>query len=154
MRRRDTRLFAWGLAWLAAGFAIYATARPATVFAFFPHASDPVALPAWLRWMLGPAPTFVHVVAFSLMSGAVIGRTRRQIYGVCAAWAVIEVGFELAQHPAFRNWLTQHGAFVLQISLLGSYLAHGTFDLGDLVAALVGAALAAWILTRATRRAE
>src|SRR6516165_4604236 len=116
----DMCLFAWGLVWLAVGFVIYATARPATIFAFFPHASNPAAVPARLRWVLGPAPTFVHVIAFSLMSAAVIARTRRQIYGVCGAWAAIEVGFELAQHPAFRTWLAHHGASVFQIYLLGS----------------------------------
>jgi hypothetical protein len=150
----DYRVLAWGLAWLAVGFVIYATARPATAFAFLPHSSNPAALPAWLRWVLGPAPTFVHVIAFSLMSAALMARTRRQVYGICGAWAAIEVAFELAQHRAFRSWLTHHGAFVFRIPLLGGYLSSGTFDLGDLTAAVVGAAVAAWILTRAVRRAE
>ena len=66
----EPRLFAWGMFWLALGFLIYATARPATALAFLPHSSNPAALPHWLKVALGPAPSFVHVTAFALMSGA------------------------------------------------------------------------------------
>jgi hypothetical protein len=149
----DRRFFMWGLACLAAGFAIYATARPATALAFLPHASHPEALPHWLKAALGPAPTLVHVMAFSLLSAAVIARTARDCWRVCAAWAAIEVAFEYLQYPAVRSWLSQHCAVALRLPLLGNYIYHGSFDLDDLIAAVVGAACAAALMTAARARA-
>ena len=146
--------FVWGLVWLAAGVAIYATARPAVVIAFLPHASHPEALPHWLKVALGPAPTLVHVMAFSLMSAAVVARSARDCWCVCAAWVAVETVFECAQHPSVRLWLSQHHAAALQLPLLGNYISHGSFDVADLIAAGVGGAIAAGLMTRTMARLE
>jgi len=142
-----------GIAWLAVGFLVYLVARPRTVAAFPALTPDPIVLlPNQLRWLLGPVPTFVHVLAFSMMSASLVGATRRIRLFLCGAWAAVEIGFEAAQHPAFRQWLPQHSAAMSPISYVQSYLVAGTFDSSDILAAILGAACAALLLTPRKRR--
>lgn len=101
------------------------------------------ALGLWL-------PSFVHVLAFSLFSAALLAPTRRWAYGACAVWLAVNAAFEMGQHEQVRGPL----ADALRLGLgegpvaraLANYFLRGTFDTGDLVAAALGAALAASIL--------
>jgi hypothetical protein len=149
---RELRLFAFGIAWLTAGVVVYMTARPPTTLQFLPHFPNLGALvPGQLRPLLGSAPTFVHVVAFSLMSASIVGRSQGRIFLVCGGWALIEISFELAQYPTISHWLLQRTFFVSSIPHMRAYLVFGTFDYGDVLAAIVGAALAAVYLTSTKR---
>ena len=146
--RCEPRFFAFGLAWLAVGFVVYTIARPPTAVAFLPQAPRFLALvPSQLRPLLGPAPTFVHVIAFSLMSASLISTSPKRRIFVCGGWAAIEIAFELAQHPAIRRWLLQHTASISSIPYVRDYLVGGTFDWADVLAAILGAAFAGLLLT-------
>jgi len=140
------RLFAFGIGWLLIGALVYLTARPRMTSAFFPEAIRIAALmPHWLRSLLGPVPTFVHVLAFSMMSAAFVGRTYMRQLLLCAGWAAIEVVFELAQYPPVRDRLLRARPLAA-MPFISSYLTGGTFDYADILTAILGASLAGLFL--------
>lgn len=153
--RYEPRFFAFGFAWLAAGLVVYAIARPPTVVPFLPRAPSFIELvPSQLRPLLGPAPTFVHVLAFSLMTASVVGGGQKRRLFVCAAWAAIEIAFELAQYPAIRHLLLHSTASTPSMSYVSDYLVGGTFDCADVLAAILGAASAGLFLAPIERKSR
>jgi len=101
------------------------------------------ALGGWL-------PSFVHPLAFSLFSAAFLAKRPRAEYGACAFWFAVNAAFEVGQHPQVRRPLAdavRHGFAEGPVArAFENYFQRGTFDLGDLVAAALGAALAAFFL--------
>ena len=91
----------------------------------------------------GWLPSFVHTFAFSLFTAAALPERAAPRYGACIAWLTVNVAFELGQHPLVSVRLAE----VLQGGLSGmplaqpiaQYFMHGTFDPGDIAAALLGA---------------
>lgn len=122
-------LFASGVGVLAAGVLVYALDRPADSVPFLPAAlslhDGHAFLPAPLAGLL---PTFLHTMAFALMTAAVLGPGPRKAVLAGAAWAAVNMLFEFSQHPLFAK-------------TLGAGMA-GTFDGLDLLAAPMGAAAA------------
>jgi hypothetical protein len=122
-------LFASGVAVLAAGVLVYSLERPAGSVPFLPAALSLHGGQVWLPPALsGPLPTFLHTLAFTLITAAFLAPTRRAGLAACAAWAAVNIAFEASQHTAFRDFT----GFGMQ----------GRFDPLDLLAALLGAAAA------------
>ena len=98
----------------------------------------------------GWLPSFVHPLAFSLFSAALMATRARSEYGACAFWFALNAAFEIGQHPQVRRPLAdalRHGFGEGPVArAFENYFQRGTFDLGDLVAAALGAALAAAVL--------
>ena len=121
-------------------------------------ASPPVLWPGHAPWAIGPLfgaaahwlPSFIHTLAFGLLSAAAAPRSVSPAYGACAAWWAVNVVFEIAQHPSLRSLLA--GAVPDGIAQMGptrlltNYLAHGTFDVLDLAAATAGGLCACLVL--------
>ena len=143
------RLSAIGGIALALGMLVYATDRDAAHALLFPAVaalgSGPVfgAVGLWL-------PSFVHPFAFSLFTAAALPRSPSPAYGACAAWWLVNVAFEVAQHAQIsvglasslqgffgKNWLTR---------AVSNYWLRGSFNVGDLVAVTAGALAAAVVL--------
>ena len=101
------------------------------------------ALGQWL-------PSFVHPLAFSLFTAACLPAWAGPRYGACAAWGAVNIAFEIGQHPQLRAlWadaLRAGEAPAAWIQALARYFARGTFDHGDIVAAVLGALAAAAVL--------
>ncbi len=123
---RPVGLFVLGLGALAMGVLVYALDRPAGSVAFLPAGMAYDS--GFLGPLAGPLPTFLHALAFSLMTAALLDPTRRARLAVCGAWAGINWLFEAAQHPAF-----------MEITGIGM---PGAFDPLDILAAMLGAAAA------------
>lgn len=115
-------------------------------------------LPAIAAFHTGPyfgllglwLPSFVHVFAFSLFSAALLAPQPRWEYGTCAFWLAVNAVFEIGQHAQVRGRLADT---LLQglgdgpvARVLANYFLRGTFDMGDLAAAALGAVMAASIL--------
>ena len=150
--RHELWLFCAGLLCLGAGCVLYATARPSIAAHFLGGVSNPVPpLPRSFRSLVGSAPTFIHVVAFSLMSAAIIGGHTGRRLAMCAAWAFTDVVFEWAQMPVVSGWLLQHATLIRSVPYLPRYLAGGTFDPLDVLAAVSGGAFAGLFIVT-TRR--
>jgi hypothetical protein len=91
-------------------------------------------------------PSFVHPLAFSLFTAAVLkpGTTAR--LGACGFWGAVNVAFEVGQHPAFSPvWAAalqgEAGNWAISRLVL-NYFLHGTFDPHDVCAAVLGASAA------------
>jgi len=132
--------------WLAAaalltGYAFYAVARPHTHWFLLWHVTasfDPRA--SSISWLIGSAPSFLHTLAFALLLALAVGGDRRRRCAACLAWGAIEIIAEFAQLPAPGRWLQAHSS--VDASGVGGGLLAGTFSVGDIVAVLLGTALA------------
>jgi hypothetical protein len=134
---------------LLIGVLLYATDRAA---------SPPLLLPLYALSTIGPLfgaaaqwlPSFIHPLAFGLLSAAAGPRSASPTYGVCAAWWAVNVVFEIAQHPSIRAALADAVPSSLgrtwPMRLLMNYLNHGTFDLLDIAAATAGGLCACLVL--------
>ena len=152
--RRPASLAAIGCVAFAVGFLVYLTDRDASKAALIPT----------VAWLVGSSvfgslggwlPSFVHTFAFSLFTAAVLPERSAPRYGACIAWFAVNVAFEVGQHPLVSVRLGEalrSGLGGLPLTrLLANYFVHGTFDPGDIVAALLGA-LAAGALLRLMHR--
>lgn len=96
-------------------------------------------------------PDFLHLYAFILLSCALLQPKRAAILGITLVWLLIEVLFEIGQHPA----LSPHVVSVIPAWFAGipflenaaAYFRHGQFDPLDLVAMLL-AAVAGYLTVR------
>lgn len=154
---RGAALVAIGVVSLGAGLAVYvidrAAAHALVGSVASAHSGQPLfgAVGLWL-------PSFVHPLAFSLFSAALLGPWPRWQYGACGFWFAVNTAFEIGQHPQLRVPLADalrrgfgDGAVV---RAAGNYFLRGTFDVADLVANAFGAALAALIVHRLHFRQE
>ncbi len=98
-------------------------------------------------------PTFAHVTAFSLLTAAFWGGSRKRVATICTAWAGINILMELGQKykavaidltPA---WFSQIPGF----KNTAPYFQQGSFDRMDILAAVMGA-VAAYILFGVTTK--
>ncbi len=155
--RRPGLLAAAGCLALSIGILVYLVDRNASQAALIPTIAAFVgyslfgALGQWL-------PSFVHPFAFSLFTVAALRPGAAPRYVACAAWCAVNVGFEVGQHPSFKSqWAqalrTSASDWVMTRSVL-NYFLHGTFDSGDVVAAILGALAAAALLQFVDRSME
>jgi len=118
---------------LATGVIVYVADRastpPALIAPFVLGGVGPLfgAAGQWL-------PSFVHPFAFALLTAATRPRDASPACDACLAWWAVNVIFETGQHPQLR-------------------LLRGTFDVGDILAATLGA-IAAAVVIRLVRRLE
>jgi hypothetical protein len=98
-------------------------------------------------------PSFAHVFAFSLMTAGLLGTRRKGNLLICLLWFLIDTGFEIGQGlkpislAIIPEWFEVH---TLPMANLQEYFRYGTFDIGDLVAGLLGA-LAAFVVAEFIR---
>jgi hypothetical protein len=146
---RTAVLWLVGSGALALGVLVYLTDRSASHAPVLLH----IGLQAPHRWfgaVGGWLPSFVHALAFSLFSAALLAPLPRWEIGACGFWFAVNAAFEIGQHPRVHGPLAdalRHGLGQGPVArAFGNYFLRGTFDVGDLVAAALGAALAASIL--------
>jgi hypothetical protein len=134
---------------LALGVIVYLTDRDAARSMLMP---DSAALAGGnVFGVLGQwLPSFVHPLAFSLLTAAVLAPRSTPRYGACVAWGAINVAFEVGQHPLVSPRLAEALTGPLDglplVEPLARYFIHGTFDWGDIAAALLGALIAGVVL--------
>jgi len=140
-----------GVAVLGVGVLVYVVDRPAGA----------TALPENLTFfqptirffgVLGQSlPSFVHVFAFSVLTTALLGASRRVAIAACAGWALVNAAFEFGQHPLIAARLSQlTPSWFGNIPILArtqGYFLYGTFDPLDLLFIALGA-LSAYLLMK------
>lgn len=147
--RRAAILAGIGCAAFALGLVLYLTDRGGSQVLLSPALVAPTgrnvfgALGQWL-------PSFVHTFSFSLFTAAALPPSAAPRYGACIAWGAVNVAFEIGQHPLVSASLAEllHGSLraVPLSQPLARYFVDGTFDAGDIAAALVGALAASAVL--------
>lgn len=154
-RRRPGLLVATGSLALLVGVLVYLADRDASRALLIPAIAALAGHPmygVWGQWL----PSFVHPFAFSLFTAAALPERSTPSYGACVVWCAINLAFEIGQHPAFKAGLVDAlqgdvGRF-WPTRAVANYLLRGTFDAGDIVAALCGALTAAAVLHRFHRK--
>jgi len=147
--RRPVLMTAAGCLTLAFGLLVYLLDRPPSQAVLIPS----IAALAGTRlfgvvgqWL----PSFVHPLAFSLFTAAALPSRATPPYGACASWCAVNVAFEIGQHRQISGRLAAalHDCFgeSPRARALANYFVHGTFDIGDIVAAVLGALAAAAVL--------
>lgn len=126
MRRVPAILVAAACSALATGLLVYVADRASSP----PALVLPIASKGWGpffglagQWL----PSFLHPFAFALLTAAARPRDASPAYGACFAWWAVNVLLEAGQHPRLR-------------------LLQGTFDVGDVMAATLGALAAAAVI--------
>lgn len=136
---------------LSLGVLIYLFERPAgslyLLSSFLPRFGG---LDPWLGSMGGWLPDFLHPLAFSLLTAALLGITRFTAVVGSAAWWLTDSLFEIGQHPALSSGIAAAmPSWTDGVPVLGNaaaYFFHGTYDPWDLVAIAAGAAGACFLL--------
>lgn len=137
---------------LLVGILVYVLDRNPQSTYFLPEA---LSLAKGEGFVFGPLgnqlPDFLHLYAFILLSCALLQPRRAAILGITLVWLLIEVGFELGQHPAAAVYIASViPAWFSHIPVLentAAYFAHGHFDPLDLIAMLL-AAIAGYLTVR------
>lgn len=130
---------------LAAGAAVYAWARPMGHAQWAPWlglAGGTVAMPAWV----GALPSLLHVLAFGMLSAALLPEHSRAGPAACIAWGALNLLAEGAQHPLAQAALVEPLTALPGGMPLARYVAQGRFDPLDLVAAIAGTVLGLFLL--------
>jgi len=156
-RGRPAMLAAIGGAALLLGLLVYVTDRgyaPPALMQTLPALAGSHWFGALGQWL----PSFVHTLAFSLFTAAALPIAATPRYGVCIAWAMVNILFEVGQHPrispSLAAWL-QGGLGDRSITrMLSSYFVRGTFDWGDILATVAGALAAGAVLRFMSRHME
>ena len=132
---------------LSAAFAVYCLARyypPALLQPLRATQSILAARPD----LFGSLPSLFYILAMGLLVGSFASSpagTRLH----CSLWIGIGLALESTQHPLIAVPLTSWLPTILGDSLwtlIGPYWRHGTFDPADLLATVVGGAIALAIL--------
>lgn len=136
---------------LLVGALIYVLARPTPAW-FLPVAlHTPQEVGNNWQFLVGSAPTFLHVVAFSLLTAIVQGGGRMTAALSCVGWTSVNLLFELGQHPLASQVLTRHIPIGLDqfwlLDRVRPFFERGSFDPNDLCAALLGGAFA-YVISR------
>lgn len=144
-----------GLLSLLAGALVYLISRPVgsayfllrlrTVHIFFNR------LPDILGHLGFYAPGFLHTLAFSLISAAILWAKKAKM-AVCSVWLGIDLFFEVAQKFGHQiaNYLPKRFAELPGIREIIGFLVFGTFDVYDLIAISIGGLLAIIIVQQGT----
>lgn len=103
-------------------------------------------------------PSFAHAFAFSLLTAAALPAGAAQGYAACVFWGAVNVLCEFGQHAAIREHLAaalqHHFGRAPPVQWAADYFLRGTFDVGDLIAACLGALGAAGMLHLVRTRRE
>lgn len=136
-----------GIGALLLGASVYVLDRP-VYEVYFLH--ETFAFSGETPLTFGPVgdhlPTFLHVMAFGLITSGFLASERRGAFAACMAWLLVNVVFELGQHGAINSvisgWLPSWFANVPVLEVTAEYFSRGTFDWLDLLSMGLGALLA------------
>jgi hypothetical protein len=108
--------------------------------------------PSWTDWL----PSFIHVLAFSLLSAGALGMSSRGRFLVPVFWGAVNLLFELGQYAR----LSVQGLFPSAwpapslFAHLDGYFLSGVFDAKDLAAGVAGTLVAIFVLRAAGKTVE
>jgi hypothetical protein len=142
-----------GVAALLAGALVYVVDRAPNETYFVYSTAVNISLHNTLPNIFGPIgnslPTFIHVLAFALITAGVISCGRRGWLTICLGWFLVDAAFEIGQK--YSAWTANHipGSFsgIPILENTKTFFLRGTFDVHDFVAMAIGAITAYAVLT-------
>jgi hypothetical protein len=147
MNNSNKSMICFSLLVLAVGCLFYAAFRPADSVYFLPQAFSLYNNYIGSLGRIGNSlPSFIHVLAFSLLTASIVKRSQKNILQVCIFWVLVNLVFEAGQHSAISlNIVQQLPVWFEHIPVLensANYFIHGRFDIWDLFAAFLGGLIA------------
>ncbi len=149
-----------GFSALCLGGLIYVTLRsPGRIYAtnyFGIHdrifeVSSPI-----LHTLANSMPAFLHVFSFILISASFVTYSKKTYAAIAVGWLVVDCCFELGQK--YKSLATRlHFDFFESIPFLETtrnFFLLGTFDIGDIIAFVLGTVFAFWTLVATSRFAR
>lgn len=104
----------------------------------------------WLKWT-GSLPSFLHVIAMTLMTYAVLGVGKSRVLLATSSWIIVDSLFEIAQYHALSSrlilWIPDWFQTIPVLDNLRPHLQRGTFDPIDLLAIVCGG-VSAWYVIK------
>jgi len=147
-----------GVAGLSLGALVYLIDRPpeATYFIYFSRINISLynTFPNVFGVIGNSLPDFLHVFSFILITAGLLSCKKKCSIIVCISWFSLDFLFELLQKDnalplkIIPNWFK--GIPFLENT--ENYFSQGTFDIADLIAIIVGTAIAYFILLTTNRR--
>ena len=147
-----------GVAGLSLGALVYLIDRPpeATYFIYFSRINISLynTFPNVFGVIGNSLPDFLHVFSFILITAGLLSCQKKCSIIVCISWFSLDFLFELFQKDnampleIIPNWFK--GIPFLENT--ENYFSQGTFDIADLIAIIVGTAIAYFILLTTNRR--
>jgi len=142
---------------LCIGYLIYFLGRPGPVIYAIPESLQQwvFTLPL-LSHISGSLPGFFHTFAFILFIAVVLNPSRVGLVLVCSGWILVELFFEIGQHPFFANHLAEAVPVWFSnipfLEVADSYFLTGTFDPVDVLFIFFGTAAAFLVLNKVQLR--
>jgi hypothetical protein len=135
---KTLRLTGVGLVALFLGSLVYVVVRPegSSYLSRVIHFALPVSFEVPF---VNNLPSFFHVLGFSLLTLAVLGK-RKYTLASCLLWLFVNVLFEFAQHPYIVQSLDAN--YIELPRALDTYVRFGTFDALDIFFNVFGAVIA------------
>ena len=146
-----------GSVFLLLGLSVYLFSRPAWQFTLLPDFLFIEWFPTNNFGHYGDSlPSFLHVLGFSVLSAGIITTSKKAYVFICSLWAFINILFEILQSDIFLT-LNKYTFFDEQLSAyvlnwLQNYSLNAVFDYYDLLAILLGAMSAYWVLKQTQQR--
>jgi hypothetical protein len=143
--------FLAGLLLLLFGLLFYLSVRASGAIYGWPALARPTLGMSgnWLGWT-GSLPSFLHVIAMTLMTYAVLGVGKSRALLAASSWVIVDSLFEIAQHHALSSrlitWIPDWFQTIPLLDNLRPHLQHGTFDPIDLVAIVCGGMFAWYVI--------
>lgn len=149
-----------GTAVLIFGSLVYFVDRPPEQTYFIYNSAIDLSLYKTLPTFFGAIgnslPTFVHVFSFILLTAGFMSCRKAGYMAICLGWFSVDLFFELGQK--FSAWSVKMipGWFdtIPFLENTKSYFIHGTFDLIDVAAIVLGATTAYFILITTMERGK
>ena len=96
-------------------------------------------------------PSFIHPLAFCLLCAGVLGSRKGVSAIICLIWGGLHIILEIGQAQSIYSWISPIFNAIGRDNILPQYIAHyfktGTFDLMDLLAAVIGCLVAFYLIT-------
>jgi hypothetical protein len=146
-----------GIVVLLLGIADYLFCRPAWQFTLLPDFLFLQLSPNDMVGLIGGSlPSFLHVFGFSALSAGIIASSKKAYIVVCGLWAMTNIFFEMLQSDIFIA-LNEYNLYDKQfdpsvLEWLQNYSSNTVFDYFDVLAILLGAICAYWILRQTQKR--
>lgn len=153
IRPEAIQLVAASLA-LLGGLLLYLLTRPQVVMFAFMQGPGTAAFPLE-NAVFYSLPSFLHAYAFILLTNLVINSSANGLRVICIVWIVIELLFEVGQHPdavlMAGYYLPEWFQHLFGWDVVTGYFVFGHFDVMDMAFVLLGA-YAAYLTVLISRR--
>ena len=142
-----------GSAFLFLGISFYLISRPAWQITLIPDF-------LFVQWhctssfchYLDNLPSFLHVLGFSVLTAGIITIHKKTYIIICSLWTFINILFEILQSDIFfrlgKFLPMSNQANSTLLNWAHNYSLNAVFDYYDILAILLGAICAYWLLTK------